>query len=202
MKKQKTTSEAKKIIAKHGGIIRTCEALKKGIHSRTLYALRDSGEIVQISRGLYRLSTLKPISNPDIVTVACRFPKAVICLLSALSYHGLTTEIPHRVYIALEKGAEEPIIDYPPLSVHRFSKKSFEAGIDTHDIDGVSVRIYSPEKTLADCMKFRDKIGIDIFLEALKLYKSKYNFKVNEILKYARICRVENTIKPYLEVLL
>lgn len=199
MNKQKTVSEAKKIITKYGGIIRTCDALKKGIHARTLYVLRDSGEIIQISRGVYRLSTLKPISNPDIVTVSCRFPKAVICLVSALSYHGLTTEIPHRVYIALEKGAEEPIIDYPPLSVHRFSKKSFEAGIDVHDIDGVSVRIYSPEKTVADCLKFRDKIGIDIFLEALKLYKSKYKFQVDEILKYARICRVENTIRPYLE---
>jgi len=202
MNEKNTISEAKKIIVKHGGIIRTCDALKKGIHPRTLYTLRDSGEIVQISRGLYRLSTLKPISNPDIVTVACRSPKAVVCLVSALSYHGLTTEIPHSVYIALEKGAEEPVIDYPPLSVHRFSKKSFEAGIDVHDIDGVSVNIYSPEKTLADCLKFRDKIGIDIFLEALKLYKSKRNFQVNEILKYARICRVEKTIKPYIEVLL
>ncbi len=202
MIKKNVIREAKKIIAQHGGMIRTSEALKKGIHPRTLYSLRDTGEIEQISRGLYRLSTLKPISNPDLVTVACRFPKAVICLMSALSYHGLTTEIPHSVYIALEKGAEEPIIDYPPLSVHRFSKKSFEGGIDVYDIDGVSVRIYSPEKTLADCLKFRDKIGIDIFLDALKLYKSKNKFRVNEVLKYARICRVENVIKPYLEVLL
>ena len=102
---------------------------------------------------------MKPISEPDIITVALRIPNAVICLISALSYHNITTQIPHMVFIALEKGAETPRIDYPPISVHRLSGESFTAGIEVYEIDGVSVKVYSPEKTIVDCFKFRNKIG-------------------------------------------
>jgi len=191
--------KARKLIKQNNGIIRTSEALKAGIHRRTLYELRDTGELEQISRGIYRLAEQKPISNPDLVTVAARFPKAVVCLVSALSYHDITTQIPHAVSIAIEKGAESPRIDYPPVSVHRFSGDSLTEGIEKKKIDGVKVRIYNPEKTLADCFKFRNKIGMDVVLEALKLYRERKKIRLDELMRYARICRVEKVMKPYLE---
>ena len=197
--KDTSTTRALKIINQHNGIIRTKDAIAKGIHPRVIYKLRDKGIIEEISRGLFRVSKNDSISNPDIVTIALKFPGAVICLISALSYYNITTQIPHMVYIALSKGAETPRIDYPPISVHRFSGDSFTAGIREEDIDGVKVKFYCPEKTIADCFKFRNKIGLDIALEALKLYKSNYRFDINKLMKYAKICRIENIMKPYLE---
>lgn len=194
--------EARRIIREHNGIIRTSQALKAGIHSRTLYALRDWGELEQISRGVFRLSDQPPISNPDLVTVAFRIPRAVICLISALAFHELTTQVPHRVSIALEKGAQSPRLEHPPITVHRFSRQVFVAGIETHDIDGVPIRIYSPEKTLADCFRFRNQIGMETVLDALKLYRARRQFKVSELLEYARICRVEKIMMPYLEAMI
>ena len=179
--------------------MRSSEALKAGIHSRTLCRLREEGILDLVSRGIYRLADQKPISNPDLVTVAIRIPQAVVCLISALAFHELTTQIPHAVYIALIKGAEPPRLEHPPLSVHRFSNASLNAGIEEHRLDGVKVRIYGPEKTLADVFKFRNKIGMDLVLEALKLYKVRKIFNLGELLKYARICRVEKVIRPYLE---
>ena len=173
-----------------------------GIHPRTLYALRDSGVLEQLSRGVFRLADQEPVSNPDLIMVAVRCPKAIICLVSALSFHEITTQVPHVVSIALERGSDSPKIDNPPLSIHRFSRESLVAGIEQHDIDSVTINIYSPEKTLADCFKFRNKIGMDIVLEALKLYKKRREFKVKELLEYARICRVEGIMKPYLETLI
>ncbi len=199
---QTATGKALLIIKKHSGVIRTGEALKAGIHPRVLYFLRDHGRIEQVSRGVYRLSELPPISNPDLVTVALRVPRAVICLVSALSFHHLTTQIPHEVAIALERGTETPRIDFPPLSVHRFAKVAFTAGIEKYDIDGVMVSIYSPEKTLADCFKFRNKLGMDVVLEALKFYRTKKKFNTDELIRFARICRVENVMSPYLEAMI
>ncbi len=199
-KLNRSTKKALLIIKEHGGVIRTAEALKAGIHPRTFYSLRDKGILHEVSRGIYRLSELPAISNPDIVAVASRFPRAVICLISALAFHDLTTQVPHEVSIALEKGAETPRINFPPLSVHRFSKAPFEAGITIYEIDGIPVRIYNQEKTLVDCFKFRNKLGIDVVMEAMKMYKTKNaGLNISELLKYARICRVEKVMRPYLE---
>lgn len=201
-KLNQSTKKALLIIKEHGGVIRTAEALKAGIHPRTFYSLRDKGILEEVSRGIYRLSELPAISNPDIVAVASRFPRAVICLISALAFHDLTTQVPHEVSIALEKGAETPRINFPPLSVHRFSKAPFEAGIVIYKIDSIPVRIYNQEKTLIDCFKFRNKLGIDVVMEAVKMYKTKNTgLNISELLKYARICRVEKVIQPYLESL-
>ena len=155
-----------------------------------------------MSRGVYRLADAPPLSSPDLVTVALRAPQAVVCLVSALAFHEMTTQIPHAVDIALPKGAETPRIAHPPISVHRFSGHSFLAGIETHRIDGVAVRIYGPEKTLADCFKFRNKLGTDVVLEALRFYKARKPFRVDDLLKYARICRMERIMRPYLETLI
>ena len=202
MKNNETSDKkARRLIEEKGGIIRTAEALQSGIHPRTLYYLRDTGILEQISRGVYRLAEQEPISNLDFVTVAMRFPKAVICLVSALSYHEITSQVPHAVSIAIAKGAETPRIDSPPLFVHRFSGKSLISGVEEIVVDGVAVRIYSPEKTLADCFKFRNKIGMDVVLEALRLYKSRKSFNLEALLKYAEICRIEKIMKPYLEAM-
>jgi predicted transcriptional regulator of viral defense system len=185
-----------------GGIMRTSEAIRAGIHPEELYDARDRGEILQVSRGVFRLADLPPISNPDLVTVALRAPNAVVCLVSALSFHEITTQIPHEVSIALRKGDETPRIAHPPIVVHRFSGKSFDDGVEEHTIDGVRVRIYSPEKTLADCFKFRNKIGEDIVIESLRLYRTRRRFKADELLRFARVCRVEKVMRPYLKAII
>lgn len=175
------------------------EAIERGISRYMLYKLRDTGVIELVSRGVYRLADLPPISNPDLVTVGLRFPNAVICLISALAYHEITTQIPHTVSVAVPRESRVPSLDYPPLSVHRFTDLAFHSGIEKHKIDGVTVKIYSPEKTLADCFKFRNKLGMDVVLEALKLYKARKNFNLQDLLKYAKVCRVEKVMQPYLE---
>ncbi|MEA2014045.1 MAG: type IV toxin-antitoxin system AbiEi family antitoxin domain-containing protein [Thermodesulfobacteriota bacterium] len=182
-----------------GGQMRMSEAIKRGITRYMLYFLRDRGVIEQVSRGVYRLVELPPISNPDLVTVGLRFPNAVICLVSALAYHDITTQIPHSISVAVPRESRLPSLDHPPLLVRRFSDQAYRAGIEEHQIDGVPVKIYSTEKTLADCFKFRNKIGMDIVLEALKLYKTRKKFNLGELLKYAKICRVERVMRPYLE---
>jgi len=199
---ESAAQKARRLIEHRGGIIRTAEAMRIGIHPRVFYELRDNGILEQISRGAYRLAEQKPLTDVDLVTVAMRIPRAVVCLVSALAFHRITTQVPHAVSIALEKGAESPRMDYPPVSVHRFSGESLTAGVEDHLIDGVTVHIYSKEKTLADCFKFRNKVGMDIVLEALKLYRDQGAFDISKLLEYARICRVERTMKPYLEAML
>jgi predicted transcriptional regulator of viral defense system len=186
----------------HGGIMRMAEAIRAGVHRRTLYALRDAGIIEQLSRGLYRLADAPPLGNPDLVTVARRAPKGVICLLSALAFHDLTTQIPHEVYVAVPRDTEPPRLDYPPVRVFRFGARAYAAGIETHDIDGTPVRIYSREKTLADCFKYRNKIGLDTAVEALRRYREQGRINVEALLKHAQACRVANVIRPYLEATL
>ena len=193
--------QALKAIRKLGGLIKTKQAISKGIHSRTLSHLVEVGELEQISRGVYRLTSKGPSSNPDLLTVAARIPKGVICLISALSFHDLTTQIPHKVYVALDRKSESPRLEYPPLSIHRFSGKAFTEGIEKHMIDEVEVKVYNPEKTLADCFKFRNQIGMDVVLEAMKLYQKNRKRNMKGLFHYAKICRVDKVMTPYLEAM-
>jgi predicted transcriptional regulator of viral defense system len=190
------------IFREHGGQLRMSEAIRLGISRYMLYSLRDKGIVVQVSRGIYRWAELPAISSPDLVTVSLRFPKSVICLISALSYHSITTQIPHAVSIAINSGTRIPRLDYPPIRVYRFAIEAFEAGVEEKNIDGAKIRVYSAEKTLADIFKFRNKIGLDVFLEALKFYSVRKNADLGAVLQYARICRVDKLIRPYLEAIL
>jgi predicted transcriptional regulator of viral defense system len=190
------------VFRQHGGILQTKEALCAGIHPRTLYALRDEGTIEALSRGLYRLATAVPLGNPDLVAVALRVPDGVICLISALAFHELTTQIPHEVYVSIPRGAEPPRIDHPPVRAIWFSGRAFSEGIQTHRLDGVRVRVYSREKTIADCFRYRNKIGLDTCLEALRFYKRQRRVNVDALLRFARVRRVTQVIKPYLEAIL
>lgn len=195
-------TEAIRIFKRAGGMLRTGQALRQGIHAATLYALRDSGVIVPVSRGIYRLVDLPALGDPDLVVVAARIPKGVVCLVSALAFHGITTQIPHKVHLALPRGAEEPRLEYPPIATHRFGGFAYSEGVEKHDRDGVPVKVYSPEKTLADCFKFRNKMGLDVAIEAIRLYRERLKVKVNDLMRYASICRVAKVMRPYLEALL
>jgi predicted transcriptional regulator of viral defense system len=119
-----------------------------------------------------------------------------------LAFHELTTQIPHEVHIALPRGAEEPRLEYPPIRIYRFTGKAYTEGVETLRLDGTTVRIYSIEKTLADCFKFRNKIGLDTVLEAVRFYRERKRVNVDELMRYAAICRVKKVIRPYLEALL
>ncbi len=193
--------KAVSIFKEHGGILHTVQALRTGIHPGTLYGLRDSGVLEVVSRGVYRLADDPPLGSPDLVTVATRVPGGVICLISALAFHELTTQIPHEVHVALSRGAEEPRLVHPPIKTYRFTGEAFSEGVESHDLDGVIVRIYNPEKTLADCFKFRNRIGMDTAIEAIRFYRERKPVKVDDLLRYATICRVKKIIRPYLEAL-
>jgi predicted transcriptional regulator of viral defense system len=178
------------------------EAVKAGVHRRTLYAMRDAGILEQLSRGLYRLADAPPLGNPDLVTVALKVPQGVICLISALAFHGLTTQIPHEVYVAIPRNNEPPRLDYPPIRPFRLERRAFKHGIQIHTIDKVKVRIYGPEKTLADSFKYRNKIGLDTTVEALRLYKERGKVDRTALLRAAEACRVAKVMRPYLEAVL
>jgi len=196
-------AKARQVFAEHGGMLRTSKAIRLGIHPRTLYALRDAGEIEAVGRGLYRLSTAPPLSSPDLVPIAIRIPRAVICLISALAHHGLTTQIPHAIDIALPSHANVPKVDGVPLRVFWYPEPSFRAGVEVVAIDDVSVRIYSAEKTIADCFKYRNKIGLDVAVEALRTYRERTP-KPNRaaLAKFAQFNRVQKIMRPYLEAAL
>lgn len=194
--------KAREIFRSHGGVLRTRDALRLGIHPRTLYEMREAGDLEPLSRGLYRLSDLPKLGNPDLVSVSLKIPHGVICLVSALAFHGLTTQVPHQVSMALPRGAEPPRVSFPPIRVFWFAGPAFTEGVEVHKLDGVPIRIYSPEKTLADCFKYRNKIGLDTALEALKLYRERRKTKTHELLRHAAVCRVQKIIRPYLEALL
>ena len=191
--------QAQKVFEAHHGTMRTVEAQRAGIHPRTLYALRDEGKVEQVARGLYRLATLPSPGEPDLLTVAKKVPRAVFCLLTALAFHRLTTQVPHVVSIALKRTARVPRLGYPPLEVFRFSPASLRAGVEKRTVDGVPIQIYSAEKTLADVFKYRHKLGLDVAVEALRTYRGRPKQDWRQVLDFARVCRVENIMRPYLE---
>src|SRR6266508_4618597 len=159
-------STAVKIFRKNKGVMKSSQVFEQGIQPRTLYQMRDSGLLIQEGRGLYRLANEQVWSDPDLAVVSLMIPKGVVCLISALYFHQLTTQIPHEVYLALPKDSEKPRIPYPPLRFFWISPKPFKAGIERHTKDNVEIKVYSIAKTIADCFKFRNKIGMEVALEA------------------------------------
>ena len=198
--KPETIEKALDVFRQHDSILRTSQAIQLGIAPRTLYALYEAGLLVKITRGVYRLAEAEPLSNADLIQVALRIPKGIICLISALSYHNLTTQIPHQVYVALPLDAEKPRLAYPPVRLFWLSKPVYSVGIEEHLMDGTAVFIYNREKTIADCFKYRNKIGLDIAIEALKEGIAQ-GCDIELIMEYARIDRVKKIMRPYMEAL-
>ena len=189
-------------IRKSGRPVRTSELLTKGVHPRTLYHLRDCGTLKQLQRGLYvPTDTSSPTEHHDLVQVASRCTHGIVCLVSALSFHGLTTQAPREVWIAIPGRAWRPLFENPPVRVFRFSNKTYGTGSAVHQLEGVPVRIYSPAKTVADCFKFRNKVGKDVALEALRETWRKRRATMDELWHFAEVCRVANVMRPYLESL-
>lgn len=178
------------------------EAIRLGVHPRTLYAMRDAGALERLGRGLYRLADLPPLGDPDLIAVALRVPHGVLCLLSALTFHEITTQIPHEIYVALKRGAEPPRLEHPPVREFWFTGTAFTEGVETHGLDGIDVRVYGAAKTVADCFKYRNKLGLDVALEALKLFLRDKHGSPDELLRFGRVCRVEKVMRPYIEALL
>ncbi|MFH1115480.1 MAG: type IV toxin-antitoxin system AbiEi family antitoxin domain-containing protein [Pseudomonadota bacterium] len=194
--------KARRVFQQNGGTMRTAEAIRRGVHPRTLYEMRDAGVLDRLGRGVYRLAELPVLGDPDLARAALRIPRGVICLISALAFHEITTQVPHEIYVAVNRGTTRPRPDYPPFRIFWFSDRAFSEGIETHTRDGVQVRVYTPEKTLADCFKYRNKVGMDTVIEALKLYGQKKPIRVDDLLRFACVCRVHKVMKPYLESLL
>jgi predicted transcriptional regulator of viral defense system len=198
----KALRQARRVFARHGGMLRTSDAIRHGIHPRVLYQLRDRGDLERVGRGLYRLTTEEPLTNPDLVAVAMRAPRAVICLISALAYHELTTQVPHAVDLALPSHAQAPKIREIPIRVFWFPPPSFNTGVEVVEIDKTPVRIYSAEKTVADCFKYRNKIGLDVAIEALRIYRhTRRKSDLQAITRFAQVNRVFRVMRPYLEAL-
>lgn len=201
-KRRITAHRALEVFSAHGGVMRVREAIAEGIHPGTLYGLKEQGAIKSMARGLYGLADLPPLSQPDLVTISRMVPRAVICLLSALAFHGLTEEIPHAIDCALPRGTEPPRLTYPPLKIYWFSAAAYSEGIAELSVDGHAIHVYTPEKTIADCFKYRNKLGMDTVLDALRRYRAKFGLHSDELVHYARVCRVQNVMRPYLEALL
>lgn len=192
---------ALEVFRRGGGMLRTTEILRAGVHRRELYALRDAGLIDRVSRGVYRLTDLPPFAEPDLVVVASRVPKAVFCLVTALHFHDLGSEIPREVSIALPRGTATPKVGNRPLHVYRFSPAAYEAGVERHLREGVTLSVYGAAKTVADCFKFRNQLGIDVAVEALRGGLEDRKFRPADVMRFARICRVDRIVRPYLEAL-
>ena len=187
-------------IGEHG-IVRPRDIEAIGLPREYLIRLHRQGKLNRSGRGIYTVPDANITERHSYAEVAKRVPEAVICLLSALAFHGITTQSPPSVWIALRKGARKPVLPSPSLRIVRLSGPSLTEGIDNHQVEGVPVRVYSAAKTVADSFKFRNKIGLDVAIEALKDCLRQKKASINEVYRYAKICRVSNVIRPYMEAL-
>lgn len=188
-------------LARQKGMLRTVDLQNAGIPRTILSRLTASGELEKIGRGLYRLPNVQTSEYEMLATVAVKVPQAVFCLLSALQFHELTTQLPRQIWIAMPRGSHIPKIDYPPVKMIQFTGEAYSEGIEIYERDQVKLRVYSVAKTIADCFKHRNKIGLDVAIEALRDARAKKKASANDLWHYAKICRVTNIMRPYLEVI-
>ena len=188
-------------LVRRAGLVRSRDLDEIGVPRAYLQRLVDRGDLVQHARGIYGTAGSSITEHHSIAEICARISDGVICLLSALSLHGITTQIPHEVWVAIERGTWTPISSGTRLRVFHFSGESMTAGIETHSIEGVRVQVYSVSKTIADCFKFRNKVGLDVAIEALKEGWRARRFTMDELWSHAKVCRVSNVMRPYLEML-
>ncbi len=188
-------------LAAQKGLIRPVDLQSMGLPSIVLTRLVRQGLLIRISRGLYAHPDRAPTEHGSLAEVAFKYPEAVICLLSALRVHNLTTQSPFEVWIAIANKARTPKIEYPPLRVLRFSDITLVEGVEEFQVDGVTLRVTNIARTVADCFKFRNKIGLDVAIEALQEAWQSKRVRMDELWHYANLCRVANVMRPYMESL-
>ena len=186
-------------LAGQKGLLRAGDLDAIGASRVVLTRLTAAGLLQKVGRGLYRLPGAQVSEFESLATVAAKVPQAVFCLLTALQFHELTTQLPRQVWIAMPRGSHAPRIDYPPIRMVQFTGDAYSAGVETVERDGVALRVYSAAKTVADCFKHRNKIGLDVALEALKDARTRKKASSDDLWRYAKICRVANVMRPYLE---
>ncbi len=199
MSKETTKTEQVIELARQLGVLRVRDLTSRGIHPEYLRRLCNKGLLMRTGRGCYILADADISVHHGLVQACKRVPHGVICLLSALQFHELGTQSPFEVWMALDRRAARPRIDYPPLRIMRFSGEALSEGVEEHKIEGVKVMLYNPAKTVADCFKYRNKIGLDVALEALRACREQNKSSNDELWHYAKICRVANVMRPYLE---
>ena len=187
---------------KTSSILRTRDLEAHGIWRANLRDYVERGVLTRVGRGLYTLVGVEAGENHSLAEVGKRVPQGTVCLLSALRFHGLTTQQPHETWLALDGRARSPKTDSLALRIVRFTGAALSEGREEHIIEGVPVKIYNPAKTVADCFKFRNKIGLDVALEALRETWRARRCGMSELMRYARVCRVANVMRPYLESLI
>jgi predicted transcriptional regulator of viral defense system len=200
MAQTRDVQSALETFREHGGVMRTSQALMRGIHPAALYQLVEDGQLMRLARGLYRLTSAHEFSDPDLAVVAAKAPDAVVCLISALAFHGITTQVPRVVHLAVPRGRYAGLrLLTPPVKIYRFDVPTFGQGIEVHAIDRIPVRIYSAARTLVDCFKYRNKLGLDVAIEALRFARARKRVSNREVLQFARLLRQDRVIAPYLE---
>jgi predicted transcriptional regulator of viral defense system len=200
---RRTDSERVLELANQRGLICTRDVEAEGLHTQVLTRLVREGRLERASRGHYRLPDpdYELTEHHGLVLAATAVPRGVVCLLSALQFHVVGTQLPRQIWMALPRKTRAPVIGYPPVRIVRVSGEAFTAGVEEHILERQTVRIYDVGKTVVDCFKFRNKIGMDVALEALNEGWRERRFRLSDITKYARICRVWNVMRPYLEAI-
>jgi len=201
MRAKVTKGEQALLLMRERGVVRPRELGEQGIGREQLRRLRAQGLIVENGRGLYSLPDAPVTQHHSLSLVARWVPAGVVCLLSALRFHDLTTQEPHEVWLALPHGAHQPVLRYPPLRTVRMNTLSLEAGREEQEVEGVSVTIFCPAKTVVDCFKYRNLVGLDVALEALREGWRERRFAMDDLWRYARLCRVANVMRPYVEAM-
>ncbi len=186
-------------LARKKGALSAAEAARHGIHSQVLSRLVEDGSLERVGRGRYRHPDAPLTEHHGLALVAGVAPEGVACLLSAMSFHGVGTQLPLGVWIALDRRSRKPALEWPPVRVFRFGGKALTAGVETHTLEGIPVKIYTLAKTVADLFKYRNKVGVDVAVEALKEAWREGRVDMGELNRFARICRVERVMRPYLE---
>lgn len=191
---------ARRVFRDAGGTLLAGQARSFGVHPRTLGQMVDGGQLIRISRGVYQLSEAT-VGDPDLAVVALKVPKGVVCLISALAIHELTTQIPHAVDVALPHGTTPPKLSHPPVQYYWFGEASMTTGVEDREVDGVLIRVFDAPKTVADCFKFRNQIGMDVAVEALRTYLRRRGSSVDALMSHAKVARVRGVMMPYAESL-
>jgi len=184
------------------GLVRPRDLEKAGLPTAVLYRLRDQGEVEQVGPGLFRHPDAAITEKHTYAEAAKLVPQGVVCLLSALAFHEIGTQMPHEVWLALRAHSKRPTVTVVPLRIVWFSGDAFTEGVETHPVEGVKVRVYSPAKTIADLFKFRNKVGVDVAMEALRDAWARRLVSMDELLRSAKVCRVEKVMRPYLEAII